>query len=366
MPVKLLVSVGERSGDLRAGALISELKKLVPGMTMKGLGGDSLHSQGLRSEYDIQKLSVVGFTEVVRHLQFFMGVMSRMETLLDHWRPDRVLLVDYPGFNLRLAGRAAKRGIPVTYYISPQVWAWGGGRVRQIKKTVDQMLVLFPFEKEFYENRGIDSEFVGHPLVDEVAPSLSHEAFTSQMGLEFGQRIIGLFPGSRMQEVRSHLPIMLEALSMVQDVAPIVGLAPGIDDSSLRDSGIRTTRAIYDLLAFSSLAVVASGTITLEAALLRTPIIVVYKTTGLSAFIARRLIKVPFVAMPNIVAGKLIVPELLQDRFRSDILTQEIGTLIGDKVRMGRMKDDLTSVAGSLGPHGASGMAARAVASRLP
>jgi lipid-A-disaccharide synthase len=362
---RLLVSAGEHSGDLRAGALIGELKKRIPGLQLKGIGGSSLQALGLASEFDLKQLSVMGFVEVLKHLPFFMRVMKRMELLLDQWEPDRLLLIDYPGFNLRLAARAAQRGIPTTYYISPQVWAWGGGRVKRIVDSVDQMLVLFRFEVEFYRRFGLAAEFVGHPLVDELAAYKSSTTFREDFGLGSEQRILSLLPGSRMQEVNAHLPVLLETARRVPDLVPIVGLAPGIPDAILKTSDIRRTRHIHDLLAHSHLAVAASGTVTLEAALLRTPMIVVYKTGRLSGVAARFIIRLPYVAMVNVVAGKMVVPEYLQGRLKPELLVEQIKMLAGNEDRLQAMRHELSLVAAALGPKGASARAAELLAEKL-
>jgi lipid-A-disaccharide synthase len=362
---RLLVSAGEHSGDLRAGALIAELKTRIPELELRGIGGSSLEALGLRSEFELNRLSVMGFMEVLRHLPFFIHVMNRMESLLDEWKPHRVLLVDYPGFNLRLAARAAKRKIPTTYYISPQVWAWGGGRMRRIAETIDQMLVLFHFEVDFYRRHGLKAEFVGHPLVDEVARYSPMRAFREDLRLDPGQRILGLLPGSRTQEVHAHLQVLLETAERVPDLVPVVGLAPGVPDTLLGIHGVRCTRRIHDLLAQATLIVAASGTVTLEAALFQTPMIVVYKTSFVSGLAARLLIRLPYVAMVNIVAGKMVVPEFLQGRCRPDLLAEQIQTLVSNEDRLQAMRRELSRVAVGLGPGGASARAALSLARML-
>jgi len=358
------VSAGERSGDLRAGALIEALRREVPGLEIRGLGGERLEACGLVSEVGIDRLAVMGFVEVIRHLPFFYRLLGRLTGVLRTWQPHRVLLVDYPGFNLRLAKRAARLGIPVTYYISPQVWAWGRGRVSTLRSTVDQMLVLFDFEKKLYDQAGIEAVHVGHPLVDEVAPAMTPEVFRAELGTGT-LPILALLPGSRIQEVRTHMSVMAAAVMLVDGMVPVVGLAPGIEPFMVPE-GLRWTRHVYDLLAAADVAVVASGTVTLEAAVLGIPMVVVYRTHALSAFLARRMLSIPYVAMANVVAGRRIVPECLQADFTPRRVAAEVIRLREDPSTVTRMRQDLAEVARRLGPPGASIRAARALALRLP
>lgn len=311
----------------------------------------------------MERLAVMGFVEVLRYVAFFARLLNRLTRLLESWRPDRVLLVDYPGFNLRLAARAARRGIPVTYYISPQVWAWGSGRIRTLRAAVDQMLVLFDFEKELYDRAGIDAVHVGHPLVDEVRPSLSEADFRRELDVT-DSAVLALLPGSRVQEVRRHLVTLEQAARLIEGVIPVVGLAPGIDPSML-PRGLRWSRRVYDVLNIAEVAVVASGTVTLEAALMGTPMVVVYRTHPVSAWLARRLLTLPYVAMVNVVAGSRIVPECLQRDFRPRRVAEEVARLLRDEASRTKMKQDLAHVVRRLGPPGASERAARAVAARL-
>ena len=363
--LRILVSAGEHSGDQRAAGLLRAFCSTHEGVELKGLGGNALSSVGLRSEFDINALSVVGFAEVIRHLPFFRTVMGRMEKLLDEWQPHRVLLVDYPGFNLRFAKRVRKRGIPITYYISPQIWAWGSGRMKLIQKSIDQMLVLFPFEEEMYRRAGVQAEFVGHPLIDEVHPHVSDTEFWSSLDLPSDTRILALLPGSRSQELSRHLPVMHAACSTLGDCVPVVGLAPGLSSTMAERYSLRWTRNVYDLLARSRGAVVASGTATLETAISGTPLIVVYKTNPISAALARRLIRIPYVAMVNVVAQERIVPELLQSDFNARNVSNHVRELISDEEYRTRMKEGLNRVVRLLGSPGASERAAAALSERI-
>ena len=363
--LRILVSAGEHSGDQRAAGLIRAFRKMYDSVELKGIGGDALQSIGLRSEFDVNALSVVGFAEVIRHLPFFRSVMKRMENLLVEWKPHRVLLVDYPGFNLRFAKRVKKSGTPISYYISPQIWAWGSGRMKLIRQTVDQMLVLFPFEEELYLEAGVHAEFVGHPLIDEVRPRLSDAEFWTSINLAPETPILALLPGSRSQEFSRHFPVMYAACNEFTEFTPVVGLAPGLPPTLAEFSDLRWTRDIYDLVSRSSGAVVASGTATLETAILGTPMIVVYKTNPLSAALARRLITIPHIAMVNVVAQECVVPELLQSDFNPKNLARYIRRLISDEPYRRRMKADLNRVVGLLGTPGASERAAQALYRRI-
>jgi lipid-A-disaccharide synthase len=227
------------------------------------------------------------------------------------------------------------------------------------------MLVLFRFEVDFYRRHGLDAEFVGHPLVDELARCSPSRTFREDLGLGSEERILGLLPGSRMPEVHAHLPVLLETARRVRDLVPVVGLAPGVPDTVMGTKGVRQTRHIHDLLTHASLIVAASGTVTLEAALFQTPMIVVYKTGLLSGLAARLLIRLPYVAMVNIVAGKMVVPEYLQGRFKPDILAEQIQTLVASEDRMQTMRRELSLVAAALGPGGASARAAQLLSRKL-
>ena len=362
---RILVSAGEHSGDQRAAGLLREFRAMNNDVEFRGLGGEALQSVGLQSEFDINALSVVGFAEVIRHLPFFHAVMKRMEHLLDEWKPHRVLLVDYPGFNLRFAKRVQRRRIPISYYISPQIWAWGSGRMKLIQKTIDQMLVLFPFEQTLYREAGVHAEFVGHPLIDEVHTRMSNINFWSSLELTPGTQILALLPGSRSQESSRHLPVMHAACSKLKDCVPVVGLAPGLPPAIADRYNLRWTRDVYDLLSRSTAAVVASGTATLETAIQGTPMTVVYKTNPISAAVARRLIKIPHVAMVNVVAQKQIVPELLQGDFNPTQLLMYIRRMLSDTSYRQQMKSGLERVVRLLGAPGASKRAAAALTARM-
>ena len=325
---KLMIIAGETSGDLHGGQLVKELKALDPGLEIFGIGGDRMQAGGMELLYHVRELSFMGLVEVLGHLPFIRSVMKKLEGELYARKPDAVVLIDYPGFNLRFARKAKKAGIPVVYFISPKVWAWGRGRVRKIRKLVDKMLCILPFEEEFYRGRGVNARYVGNPLMDAVKSRA--EAGSSSLKLTRWIRnchLVGLLPGSRKQEIELILPVMLQTAMMLKDNDPALqfalGLAPGADRERIEDmiaaAGLKVALVegpAYDLMAYSRLLLVASGTATLEAGISGTPMIILYKTAALTYFIGRRLIKVPDIGLVNLVAGKRIVPEFLQSEAR--------------------------------------------------
>ncbi|MBI5804654.1 lipid-A-disaccharide synthase [candidate division TA06 bacterium] len=322
-----MIIAGETSGDLHGGQLVKELKALDPGLEIFGIGGDRMQAGGMELLYHVNELSFMGLAEVIGHLPFIRSVMKKLETELYARKPDAVVLIDYPGFNLRFARKVKKAGIPVVYFISPKVWAWGRGRVRNIRRLVDKMLCILPFEEDFYRGRRINARYVGNPSMDEVKTSQSREQFYKNNGMDPKHHLVGLLPGSRKQEIEMILPVMLQTAVMLKEKDPALqfalGLAPGMDRERIEDmiavSGLDAALIegpAYNLMAHSRLLLVASGTATLEAGISGTPMIVIYKTSPLTYFIGRRLIKVPDIGLVNLVAGKRVVPEFLQGEAR--------------------------------------------------
>jgi lipid-A-disaccharide synthase len=318
-----MIIAGETSGDLHGGQLVKELKALDPGLEIFGIGGDRMRAGGMELLYHVRELSFMGLAEVIGHLPFIRSVMKKLEAEQYARKPDAVVLIDYPGFNLRFARKVKKAGIPVVYFISPKVWAWGRGRVRQIRKLVDKMLCILPFEEDFYRGRRINARYVGNPLMDVVKTGQNREQFCKNNGLDPKRHLVGLLPGSRKQEVELILPVMLQTAMMLREKDPALqfalGLAPGMERERIEDMiavcGLETALIegpVYDLMFHSRLLLAASGTATLEAGISGTPMIIIYKTSPLTYFIGRRLIKVPDIGLVNLVAGKRVVPEFLQ------------------------------------------------------
>jgi lipid-A-disaccharide synthase len=367
----ILMIAGEASGDLLGSGLVHFLKKKLPECRLYGIGGDQMIREGLEILYHVRDMSFLGFFEVIKHLPFIHRVFNGINTLIKERRPDLVLLIDYPGFNLRIAKRAKKSGVPVIYYISPQVWAWGKKRIKKIARIVDKMLVLFPFEVDLYRREGIDVEFVGHPLKDIVTVKTPRNAFLKKVKLSADKPTVGLLPGSRKQEVFRLLPEMICASRHLKEKNPdiqfLLGKSPTLTDTIydpllLSESSIRSIRnSTYEIMTYSDLVLVASGTATLETAICETPMIIVYKMSALSFLIGKMLVKVKQIGLANIVAGKKIVPELLQKQAEGKNIAQTAWQLLNDPDLRNRIRKELSLVSRRLGKSGASERAAEAV-----
>jgi lipid-A-disaccharide synthase len=373
--MRLLVSCGEPSGDLYGGELLRHLRPLLPGLEVFGLGGDRLREQEAHLLAHVRDLAVVGLLEVLSHLRKIRGVFQRLLAEVDRKRPDVAVLIDYPDFNLRLARELNRRGVPVLYYVSPQVWAWRRGRIGSIRETVSRMLVIFPFEEALYKEAGVPVSFVGHPLVDLVRPAPDRAAFLSGLGLDPSRPLVAVLPGSRKKEIAHNFPPLLGALRLLARARPeaqfLLAAAPSIDvaalEAELRGLPLRLVQdKTHAVLGASTLALVASGTATVEAALLGTPMIVVYRLSALTYALGRPLVQVPHVAMANLIAGERVVPELIQGAFTPERVAAEAAALLGDPARLQGMKEALGEVRRRLGPPGASARAAEIVRASFP
>jgi len=367
---RMLIVTGEASGDLLASHLVKAMRAADPSLTVSAMGGDRLRQAGAEIIFDISRHAVMGITEVFGHLGTLYGAFRKLKRILARERPDLLILVDYPDFNLRLAGVAKKHRIPVLYYVSPQIWAWRTSRIRRIAATVSAMVVVFPFELPLYREAGVEAHFVGHPLLDIVQVSGSREENITRFGLQPGRRAIGLLPGSRLSEVKRILPPMLDAARRLlrehKDLQFIIPVAPGLHKADLErlsgDAGVAVTlvdNSIYDVIDSSYLVIVASGTASLETALLAKPMVIVYRMSPLSYRIARRLVKVPHIGMANIIAGKTVVAELIQEQASGDRIAAEAARLLDDAGLYGRVSAELELVKKKLGEPGASERAAR-------
>jgi lipid-A-disaccharide synthase len=367
---RLLVSCGEPSGDLYAAELVRQLRPALPDLEVFGLGGDRLRQQGATLRADVRDLAVVGLLEVVTHLRRLRRILQDLLAEVDRRPPDAAVLVDYGGFNLRLAAGLRRRGIPVAYYVSPQVWAWRRGRVRQIRRTVSRMLVIFPFEEALYREAGVPVRFVGHPLVDLVAPAADRDAFLREHGLDPSRPVLAVLPGSRPKEIALNLPPLAGALRLIHAAKPavqyVLAVAPSIDAASLQAglSGVPVrlvAGATHAVLGAATAAVVASGTATVEAALLDAPMVVVYRLSALTYHLGRHFVNVPHYAMVNLIAGQRLAPELMQSEFTPEAVAREAIRLLEDDAARRRMKEGLAEVRRRLGPPGASARAAEEV-----
>jgi lipid-A-disaccharide synthase len=371
---RLLISCGEPSGDLYAAELVRQLKVRFPGLDSFGVGGDRLAGQGTRLFAHIGDLAVVGILEVLRHIPRIRAILRQAVDALDRERPDAAVLIDYPDFNLRLAAQLKRRGIPVLYYVSPQVWAWKRGRLRTIRETVSRMLVIFPFEEALYRTEGIPVAHVGHPLVDLVKPPPDRDVFLSDLGLDPKRPVVALLPGSRRPELTNNLPPLLDSVARIAVARPdaqfLLAVAPLLDAAAVeaRCAGlpIRCVRGqSHAVLAAADLAIVASGTVTVETALLGTPMVVVYRVAPLTYALGRPFIRVPHFAMVNLIAERRVVPELMQADFTAESVTAEALSLLSDGGRVRRMRDDLADVVRRLGEPGATARVASIVGDLL-
>lgn len=368
---RIMIVAGEASGDLHGAHLARALTRRLPHVELMGVGGQHLQAEGVRMLSNSDELGVVGMVEVVKKLGTVIRVFHKLVRILKKERPDLLILIDYPEFNFRLARVARKAGIPIVYYISPQVWAWRSGRVKLIQRLITKMLVIFPFEQEFYRQHGVDVEWVGHPLVDSVRASLSREAFCQQHDFNPEQPLIGLLPGSRESEVQRLLPVMLAAAEQIRAQDPqaqfVLPVASSLERSGLFEATlppyVRTTsRQIYDTINAADLIVTASGTVTVETALLETPMIITYIVSPLTYWLGRLLIKVPFIGMVNLIAEEQVALELIQSEVTAERIAQEVLRLIRHPERLADIRQNLRSVRQKLGAPGAPERAAEVIA----
>lgn len=372
----IIIVAGEASGDLHAANLVNEIKLLNPQIRFSGLGGQKMKAAGVELYEDLTGLAVVGFFEVLRHLGKFREVFRRILSEVSRIRPDAVILVDYPGFNLRLAQELKKLNIKVIYYISPQVWAWKENRVRLIKQFTDKMLVLFEFEKRLYARHGLDVELVGHPLLDSVRAEIPREEFLRGIGFSPQKTTLALLPGSREKEVAALLPIMIAAAKILYDEDPqrqfLVLRAPTVDrnifERETSHAGVIfkiIDDKTYEGINAADACFVASGTATLETAILQKPMVVIYKTSLLTWALAKLFVKIPDIGLVNVVAGGRIVPECIQFEATAEKIAEEMRAILGSDVssepKMAQIKLELAKVKSSLGAPGASRRAAESV-----
>jgi lipid-A-disaccharide synthase len=357
-----MIIAGEASGDLHGAGVVRELKRANPEIEIFGVGGDRMMREGMQLIYHVRELGFMGFAEVLKHLPVIRSMKATLETILRHRKPDVVLLIDYPGFNLRFADSAKRSGAKVVYYISPQVWAWHRSRVKKMRGIVDKMLVIFPFEVDIYRSEGVDAEFVGHPLLEGLRSDLDRKNFVKRYGLDPQKKILALLPGSRKQEIEMIFPEMLRAGRTIADdqsMNIVVAVAPTLQEEHFRTfynvDGIHLVKdASYEVMANSDFALVTSGTATLETGLFGTPMIVVYKTSWPTYLLGRILIRLKNIGLVNIVAGKKIVPEFIQHRASASTMAREVIRLLRNEDLLSLMKQELQSVKGRLGEFGAS------------
>ena len=370
---KVLIACGEASGDMYAAALTSELVRLDPGAQVFGLGGDRMTAAGARLIGHYHGLSVTGLVEALAVLPRALAMYRRLVDAMRRDRPDVLVAVDFPDFNFRLASAGRRLGLPVVYYVGPQVWAWRRGRLRTLKRFVDRMLVIFPFEEAVYRDAGIPVEFVGHPLVDLAEAKTPRATLLAECGLKLAAPTVALLPGSRPNEVEQLLPILVEAARMIVAGVPeaqfIIARAPNLDESLFSPlahwRGPRRPAVIEartdDVLSAVDVVATASGTATIQAAIHGRPMVIIYRVSPLTYAIGRRFVQGDTYGMVNLVAGEPVVPELIQERCTPGAIAEEIVGYLTDPERTQRTQASLRSVQARLGGSGASLRAAQAV-----
>ncbi len=376
MNSELLIISGEDSGDLYGGNLAKEIQRLYPDVKISGVGGKQMRSAGVDIFCDVSEISVVGFWEVIEKLGLIRRLYKQIIEKFDSGNVKGVVLIDYPGFNLKIAKAAKERGIPVFYYISPQVWAWRKSRVKTIKKYVDKMMVILPFEKEFYQREGVDVEFVGHPLLEVIDVSFNKKEICQDLGVDDKKLIIGILPGSRKKEITYMLPEILKASSLIKEKYPsaqfLLPLSQSIEEDYLKNfitseySYINVIKGKnYDVMKVSDLLITKSGTSTLEAAIIGTPMIIVYKTSITSYYLAKALVNVTYAGLPNLLAGKEVAPELLQHKMIAKNIAEKAIYYLEKKDRLEQMREEFKNIRYSLGEQGASKITASIIINHL-
>jgi lipid-A-disaccharide synthase len=351
---RILLSAGEPSGDLHGARVAEALRRRFPDAELFGLGGDRMAAAGVELLAHVDQLAVMGFAEVARHLPYFIRLLRRVRGELRTRRPDLVIPVDYPGFNLRLARYARDAGIPVLYYIAPQVWAWHRSRMTQLARNADRLAVILPFEERLFSDAGANVAFVGHPLADQPVPAADRSAFLKALGVDAGRPVLALFPGSRAQEVRRHLGVFAGAAAAVRRTLPgvqaVIAASSAVPSSLYHAVPLPRTTDGWSLLHHARAALVKSGTSTLQAALAGTPLVVSYRVHPLTYFMAQRLVDVPHIGLVNLVAGERIAPELLQDDATPERLAAALLPLLQDGAARQRALDGLARVRRALAP----------------
>jgi lipid-A-disaccharide synthase len=362
--MRIMLSVGEASGDLHGASVANALKLLQPDIELFGMGGKAMRAAGVEVVYDIAGLGVIGFVEVVKNLGKLFELRDNLAALMDQRRPDALVIIDYPDFNVRLAKIAKAKGIPVVSYISPSAWAWRRGRAKEVAQTVNRVAAIFPFEADVYREAGADVTFVGHPLVDIVQPELTKEEAYRHFGAQPDRPVLLLMPGSRQQEITKLLPVMLAACQLIVEQLPecqiYLPLASTISREMLQNTIAGYTMNVtltsdypYDLMGIADAVIASSGTATLETTLMGAPTVIIYKLAALTYLLGKLLVKIPDIGLPNIVAGRRIVPELLQDEANPANIARETIPLLTDQTVRQQVLADLAAVKEKLGQTGA-------------
>ena len=389
-PIEILISAGEASGDMYAARLATALRARAD-VHLFGMGGPRMRQAGVEIVVDSSEVALVGLLEVLRKMPALNRAWRRLLAETRRRKPALAILTDFPGFHLHLSRALKRQGVRNVYFVCPQFWAWRPRRVNLIRRRFERGLCIFPFEVDFFRQRGVQVDWIGHPLVDQVHTTMSRAEFAARHGLDAARPIIAILPGSRAGELAQHMPILVEAVAKLRATHPerqfVLALASGLTPAQVNahlpsnaPSGVPSgnptgipsgnpikivSESTYDLLAASDVAIVSSGTATVETALIGTPMVVIYRVAPLTAWIARRLVRTPYFAMVNLIAEKRIVPELIQDDFTPARVAQEVEHLLASSEARDQMRRDLAVVRQRLGPPGAIDRAADIIAAML-
>jgi len=357
--VRIFISAGEASGDLYASRLVEVLKARHSGAEFFGCAGPRMQAAGVRPIVDQRSIAVVGIVEVIPHIPRILGELNKLVRACAAERPDAAILTDSPSFHLPLARKLKRQGVPIVYLVAPQAWAWKEGRVKTMRATLSRLLCIFPFEEEFFQKHGVPAVYIGHPLSRLAKAKLTRAEFCSKLGIPEVTRIVALLPGSRHGELVRHVPILLEAVKLMRQRHPVTFVLPlpagfGLENTRfwepVRAASIQVIEGhTWDALAQAELALAASGTVTIEAAMLGTPMVTFYRVNALSWYLQRWRVRTPFLTMVNLVAGRQVVPELIQDQMTAERIAAEVFRLLDDASANKAMRTGLAEVAAKLG-----------------
>ena len=373
---RILIVAGEASGDLHGSHLVQALKTHLPNSRFFGMGGKNMRAEGVETFFDIERMGAVGAVEILEELPHYIKVYRTLAAEISSGKYDAAILIDYPTLNLRLAKLCKRGGVTVFYFISPQIWAWRKGRIKQIRETVNRMFVVLPFEESLYREAGVDAEFLGHPFADKVFPAMEKEAACTEFQLDSSKKIIGLLPGSRKNEIKSLLGVMVEAAEKIQNELGncqfVLPVADSIDPEIIRQRlkgnplNIRLVSGkTYDVMNCCDFLIIASGSATLEAGILGCPMVIVYKLNPITYFLARILIDTEMIGLVNIVAGERVVEELIQGAVTPDSIKQEAMGLLNNPERLEAVRSRLLKIRDSLGKPGVMNRVAQSICKYL-
>lgn len=364
-----MLIAGEPSGDLHGARLAKAILERRPEARLSGMGGEQMRQAGVKLLFDPTKISTIGFVEAIKNIQVLRKVMLKLAETIRQQRPDVVVLIDYPGFNMRLARMVKAEDIPLVYYFSPSAWAWGKSRAEKVAQTVTKVVSVFPFEAEIYREAGADVTFVGHPLLDIVKPSMPAQEVRESLGIALKAPVVGLLPGSRRQEIELLLPEMLAAARLIKSALPevrfVLPRAGSIEmallqkhlDKAQVEVQVVDGRA-YDLISISQAVIATSGTVTLETAVLGVPMVIIYKTGASTYLLGKMLVRIPHIGLPNIILGRMAMPEYVQHDVKPEIIAAQVVRMLTDAEYAAALRADLAEVVQRLGKPGAVGRTA--------